>query len=118
MDAVDRIKHIVSVHPVVLFMKGTPEFPMCRYSQVAAGMLDHSGMPFHAVNLLTDPELRASLPSYANWPTAPQLFVQGELIGGCDIMRDLDASGELARLLRDALANGMDTASETQRRAS
>lgn len=102
MDAVDRIKTIVSGHPVVLFMKGTPRFPMCQHSQAAAQMLARAGSPYHAVNLLADPEVRASLPAYANWAGFPQLFVQGELIGGCDIMRDLEASGELVRMLRDA----------------
>lgn len=102
MDVVDRIKTIVTGHPVVLFMKGTPQFPMCPYSQAAAQMLERSSSPYHTVNLLADPELRASLPAYSNWASFPQLFVLGELIGGCDIMQDLEDSGELSRMLPGA----------------
>lgn len=106
MDVADRIKTMVAEHPAVLFMKGTPEFPMCGFSQCAVQVLVAAGMPFHAVNVLEDPELRAGLPAYANWPTFPQLFIQGELIGGCDIIEELQASGELARLLSDTGAAG------------
>lgn len=101
MDVTDRIKAIVGGHPAVLFMKGTPEFPMCGYSRRAVAALNAAGVPFHAVNLLADPEIRAGLPAYANWPTFPQLFIQGELIGGCDIVEELHAAGELARILSD-----------------
>jgi monothiol glutaredoxin len=98
MDVNERIKAVLAGHPVVLFMKGTPQFPMCGFSSRAVRALEEAGAQFHAVNVLADPEVRAALPHYANWPTFPQLFIQGELIGGCDIIEDLKASGELARM--------------------
>lgn len=101
MDANERIKAVLAGHPIVLFMKGTPQFPMCGYSARAAQALDAAGATFQPVNVLADPDIRAALPHYANWPTFPQLFIQGELIGGCDIVEDLKASGELARMVRD-----------------
>jgi monothiol glutaredoxin len=101
MDVNERIKVVLAEHPIVLFMKGTPRFPMCGFSSRAVQALQEAGATFHAVNVLADPELRAALPHYANWPTFPQLFIQGELIGGCDIVEDLKASGELARMVRD-----------------
>lgn len=101
MDVTDRIKAIVTAHPAVLFMKGTPEFPMCGSSNRAVVALHAAGVPFEAINVLADPEVRAALPAYANRPGFPQLFVQGEPIGGCDIIEDLNASGELARILSD-----------------
>ncbi|WP_266169858.1 Grx4 family monothiol glutaredoxin [Dyella subtropica] len=101
MDVNERIKAVLAEHPIVLFMKGTPQFPMCGFSSRAAQALKKAGADFHAVNVLADPEVRAALPHYANWPTFPQLFIQGELIGGCDIVEDLMASGELARMVVD-----------------
>ncbi|HET7267352.1 MAG TPA: Grx4 family monothiol glutaredoxin [Oleiagrimonas sp.] len=101
MDVTDHIKAIVTGHPAVLFMKGTPEFPMCGYSSRAVAVLNAAGVQFHAVNVLADSEVRAGLPGYANCSTFPQLFIQGELIGGCDIVEDLHAAGELARMLSD-----------------
>ncbi len=98
MNANKRIEAVLAKHPIVLFMKGTPQFPMCRFSSRAAEALESTGATFHAVNILADPQVRAALPHYANWPTFPQLFIQGELIGGCDIIEDLKASGELARM--------------------
>jgi monothiol glutaredoxin len=79
---------------------------MCGFSSRAAQALKDAGAAFHAVNVLADPEVRAALPHYANWPTFPQLFIQGELIGGCDIVEDLKASGELARMVRDVSEAG------------
>jgi monothiol glutaredoxin len=101
MDVNERIKAVLSEHPIVLFMKGTPQFPMCGFSSRAAQALREAGADFYAVNVLADPEVRAALPHYANWPTFPQLFIQGELIGGCDIVEDLKVSGELARMVLD-----------------
>ncbi len=98
-EILDEIDTIVRSHPVVLFMKGTPEFPMCGFSQRAVAILQKYDVPFHAVNVLVDPELREAVKEYANWPTYPQLYVNGELVGGCDIMVEMDASGELAELL-------------------
>jgi monothiol glutaredoxin len=101
MDINERIRAMLAEHPIVLFMKGTPEFPMCGFSSRAATALTEAGAAFHAVNVLADPQLRAALPHFANWPTFPQLFIQGELIGGCDIIEDLKASGELSQMARD-----------------
>lgn len=98
----DRIKQIVESHPIVLFMKGTPQFPMCGFSSRTVEALKTVGAEFHAVNVLADPELRANLPRYSNWPTFPQLFIQGELIGGCDITLELHQAGELARITAEA----------------
>ncbi|HEV2539638.1 MAG TPA: Grx4 family monothiol glutaredoxin [Frateuria sp.] len=101
MDVNERIKAVLAEYPMVLFMKGTPQFPMCGFSSRAARALEEAGAAFHAVNVQADPEVRAALPHFANWPTFPQLFIQGELIGGCDIVEDLKASGELARMAAD-----------------
>ena len=103
MSVMDRIKAEVEGHPIVLFMKGTPQFPMCGFSSRAAQALKAAGATgFHTVNVLADPELRANLPRYSDWPSFPQLFVNGELIGGCDITIDLLDSGELARMVAEA----------------
>lgn len=103
MSVMDRIKAEVEGHPIVLFMKGTPQFPMCGFSSRAAQALKTAGAnSFHTVNVLADPELRANLPRYSDWPSFPQLFVNGELIGGCDITLDLLESGELARMVAEA----------------
>lgn len=101
MDINEQIRAILAAHPIVLFMKGTPEFPMCGFSSRAARALADVGAVFHAVNVLADPQVRAALPHFSNWPTFPQLFIQGELIGGCDIIEDLKSSGELARMACD-----------------
>ena len=102
MDVLDRIRKTVSDNPVVLYMKGTPQFPMCGFSSRAAQALKTVGAQFASVNVLEDPEIRANLPRYSNWPTFPQLFIHGELIGGCDITMELYESGELDRLVKDA----------------
>ena len=83
MQVSERIQSEIEGHPVVLFMKGTPQFPMCGFSSRAVQALQAAGARFHPVNVLADPEVRAALPHYANWPTFPQLYIQGELIGGC-----------------------------------
>ncbi|KZC17865.1 glutaredoxin [Rhodanobacter sp. FW510-R12] len=101
MDINEQIRATLAEHPIVLFMKGTPEFPMCGFSSRAAQALADAGAAFHAVNVLADPQIRAALPHFSNWPTFPQLFIQGELIGGCDIIEDLKSSGELSRMASD-----------------
>ena len=101
MNVMDRIKAEVEGHPVVLFMKGTPQFPMCGFSSRTVQALKACGAPFHAINVLEDAEVRANLPRFSNWPTFPQLFIQGELIGGCDITMELFESGELARMISE-----------------
>ena len=103
MSVVERIKNEVETHPIVLFMKGTPQFPMCGFSSRTVQALKAAGAEqLHSVNVLEDPEIRANLPRYSNWPTFPQLFVNGELIGGCDITIELFESGELARIVAEA----------------
>ena len=99
---VDRIKGIVEGHPIVLFMKGTPQFPMCGFSSRTSQALKSAGAQYHSVNVLEDPEVRANLPRFSDWPTFPQLFINGELIGGCDITVELFESGELARMVAEA----------------
>ena len=102
--AMERIQSIVDSQPIVLFMKGTPEFPMCGYSSQAVRALQSAGAErMRVVNVLEEPEIRANLPRYSNWPTFPQLFIHGELIGGCDITLELFESGELQRIVSEAL---------------
>lgn len=101
MEIIERIKSKVDSAPIVLFMKGTPEYPMCGFSSRTINVLRDIGAPFVSVNVLEDPEVRANLPRYSNWPTFPQLFIAGELIGGCDIALELHESGELERIARD-----------------
>lgn len=105
MDVLERIKAAVADRTIVLFMKGTPGYPMCGYSSRAVKALESAGAQYHAVNVLEDPFMRASLPQFGNWPTFPQLYVQGELIGGCDIIEDLKASGQLDRMVSDLAAD-------------
>lgn len=102
MEAVDRIKQHLSSQPVVLFMKGTPDFPQCGFSAQSVAALRHVGAQFHAVNIFEDLELRDELKRYSNWPTYPQLYVNGELIGGCDITMQMLQNGELQQLLDQA----------------
>jgi monothiol glutaredoxin len=102
MEILERIKSTVESHPIVLFMKGTPQFPMCGFSSRTVQALNAAGARFHSVNVLEDPEVRAGLPHYSNWPTFPQLFINGELIGGCDITLELFEKGELAAMVNDA----------------
>ena len=103
MPVMERIQAEVDGHPIVLFMKGTPQFPMCGFSSRAVQALKAAGAgQLHTVNVLEEPEIRANLPRYSDWPTFPQLFIGGELIGGCDITVELSESGELARIVADA----------------
>lgn len=105
MDTVERIKQIVDSNPIVLFMKGTPEHPQCGFSMRTAQALQACGVKFHAVDVLAEPEFRQSLPKFSNWPTFPQVFIKGELVGGCDIVLDLYQSGELQKMTADAVAH-------------
>ena len=102
MSAIDRIKTQLAAAPVVLFMKGTPDFPQCGFSAQTVGALRACKAKFEAVNIFEDPEVREALKSYSNWPTYPQLYVNGELIGGCDITIEMYKSGELKKLLETA----------------
>ena len=100
--AIVRVDEIVHATPVVLFMKGTPNFPMCGFSARVSQVLGQVGVPYQAVNVLADPGIRECVKVYGNWPTIPQLYVDGQLVGGCDIMLDMHQTGELAPLLQQA----------------
>jgi monothiol glutaredoxin len=100
MNIQDTIREQVTTHPVVLYMKGTPQFPQCGFSNAAVQMLKASGVDsFFSVNVLADADIRQGIKDYANWPTIPQLYVKGEFVGGADIMREMYESGELQQLL-------------------
>ena len=99
-EAQQLIHETVTSNPVVLFMKGSPQFPQCGFSSAAAQMLKQCGVKkFASVNVLEDPDIRQGIKDYANWPTIPQLYVRGEFVGGSDIMREMYESGELQKLL-------------------
>ncbi len=102
MDVTDRIKSQLSSGKVVLFMKGTPDFPQCGFSAQAVAALRACGADFKSVDIFEDPELREALKQYSNWPTYPQLYVNGELVGGCDIALEMYRNGELKKLLEVA----------------
>lgn len=103
MDVLDTIKQQISENPVILFMKGSPNAPQCGFSARTAQAVMACGQRFAYVDVLSNPEIRAELPKYANWPTFPQLWVKGELIGGCDIVTEMHEKGELKPLI-DAAA--------------
>ncbi len=94
-----RIRESVSAHDVVLFMKGTPVFPQCGFSATVVQVLSLLGVPFKSVNVLEDPEVRQGIKEFSDWPTIPQLYVKGEFVGGCDIVREMYETGELSELL-------------------
>jgi monothiol glutaredoxin len=102
MDTIELIKQQISENPILLYMKGTPQFPQCGFSARAVQILKGCGVEFAHVNILENPDIRAELPKYANWPTFPQLYVNGELIGGSDIMMEMYESGELQELFNKA----------------
>lgn len=105
MSALDTIRDQVTNNTVVLYMKGTPQFPQCGFSSNAAQILKACGVnDFLAVNVLADGDIFQNLPAYANWPTFPQLYVKGELVGGSDIMTEMHRNGELQKLLQTAQA--------------
>lgn len=101
-ETLDRIKRQISSNTVLLYMKGSPDFPMCGFSGRVIQILDALKAKYAYVNILENPEIRATLPVYAKWPTFPQLYIQGELIGGCDIVSELHQQGELKSLLQNA----------------
>lgn len=103
MDIVEVIKEQISSNNVILYMKGTPQFPQCGFSARAVDALMQVGKPFAYVNILEHPDIRSELPKYANWPTFPQLWVKGELLGGSDIILEMQQSGELASLIEEAV---------------
>lgn len=102
MDALDRIKEQVEKNPVIIFMKGTPQFPQCGFSSRAAEALKRCESEFAYVNILADPEIMQNLPRFANWPTFPQIYINGELVGGCDIALELFEKGDLQKMVKEA----------------
>jgi monothiol glutaredoxin len=104
VDVKERIKQQITSDRVVLYMKGTPQAPQCGFSAQAVRMLNAAGAKFSAFDVLSDPEVRQGVKEYSNWPTFPQLYVDGELVGGCDIMTELYQKGELQQLLAQAKA--------------
>ena len=102
MDVQERIKQQVTDNKVLLYMKGSPDFPQCGFSARAVAALNNCGQPFAFVNVLEDPEVREGIKQYSNWPTIPQLYVKGELIGGSDIVIEMYEKGELKSLLEEA----------------
>ena len=103
-DATGRIEQIVKAKPVVLFMKGTTLFPQCGFSSRAVAILDHLGVPFETVDVLQDQEIRQGIKEYSEWPTIPQLYVNGEFVGGSDIMMEMYESGELQQVVAGGAA--------------
>jgi monothiol glutaredoxin len=95
------IDNEVKGNDVVLFMKGTPQFPMCGFSGQVVQILDYIGVPYKGLNVLENDELRNGIKTYSNWPTIPQLYVKGEFVGGCDIVREMFQAGELQSLMKD-----------------
>ncbi len=100
-DANQAIANEVKSNDVVLFMKGTPQFPMCGFSSQVVQILDYLGVPYKGINVLEDESIRQGVKDYSNWPTVPQLYVKGEFVGGCDIAREMFQAGELQQLLAD-----------------
>ena len=95
----DRIQGEINSNDVVLFMKGTPTFPQCGFSAVVVQVLNHLGLDYKGINVLEDPSVRDGIKDFSNWPTIPQLYVKGEFIGGCDIVREMYETGELTEML-------------------
>jgi len=100
IEVAEQIRKEISENEVVLFMKGTPVFPQCGFSAAVVQVLNHLGVKFKGIDVLQDPEIRQGIKEFSSWPTIPQLFVKGEFIGGCDIVRDMFQSGELATVLK------------------
>lgn len=99
MDVMEVIKEQIEKNPVILYMKGSPQFPQCGFSAKAVEVMTSVGKPFAYVNILEAPEIRANLPKYGNWPTFPQLWINGELVGGSDIIIEMHRSGDLGTML-------------------
>ena len=103
MDVLERIKQQVEAHPVLIYMKGTPQLPQCGFSSRTVEALKSLELEFAFVNVLSDPEIFQNLPQFADWPTFPQVYVDGELIGGCDITLEMHASGDLQKMANEAV---------------
>jgi monothiol glutaredoxin len=105
-EVLATIKEQIDSNPILLYMKGSPQAPQCGFSAQAVQCLIACGQRFAYVDILSNPDIRATLPGYANWPTFPQLYVNGELVGGCDIITEMYESGELKPLIEGAVATG------------
>ena len=97
----ERIRQQIAETPVVLFMKGTPVFPQCGFSAAVVQILSHLGVKFKGVDVLSDPSVRQGIKEFSSWPTIPQLYVQGEFVGGCDIIREMFETGELQQVFEE-----------------
>ncbi len=102
-SASDRIQKTIDENRIVIYMKGTPTFPMCGFSAATIEIFNEIGVPYETVDVLTDPEVREGIKQFSEWPTIPQVYVKGEFVGGCDIIREMHANGELAPLVQQAL---------------
>lgn len=100
---IEKIQQEISADKIVIFMKGTADFPQCGFSARTVDIFKSLGVPFHTVDILANPDIRATLPQISNWPTFPQVFIQGKLIGGCDIVSEMHERGELKPLVDEAL---------------
>lgn len=112
METIEKIKQQISENPVILYMKGSPKLPSCGFSSQASQVLMQCGEQFAYVDILQNPDIRAELPKYADWPTFPQLWVGGELIGGSDILMEMFQQGELQPLIKEAVASSGTDAAE------
>jgi monothiol glutaredoxin len=101
VTVIDRIKQDITDHPVVLFMKGTPVFPQCGFSAAVVQILTQMGVKFKGIDVLSDPAVRQGVKEFSSWPTIPQLYVKGEFVGGCDIIREMYETGELQDFLTE-----------------
>ncbi len=110
MDIMETIREQIEGNPIILYMKGTPQFPMCGFSAQTVQALRAVGAEFASVNVLENPDIRQNLPRYADWPTFPQLYVDGELVGGCDIVMELYQTGELKQIVEQAGKGGSQAA--------
>jgi monothiol glutaredoxin len=97
----ERIRHEITDSPVVLYMKGSPVFPQCGFSAAVVQILSHLGVKFKGVDVLSDPQIRQGIKEFSSWPTIPQLYVKGEFVGGCDIIREMFEAGELQQLFEE-----------------
>jgi len=103
-EVIDRIQSAIADNRICVFMKGNRHFPMCGFSAATVQVFEQLGVPYGTVDVLTDPELREEIKVYSNWPTIPQVYINGKFVGGCDIVRELYESGQLQDLLKSALA--------------